>query len=367
MPLPTKIRTDLLPRYQGNGLDHLDGLVDLATNENRLGPSELSLQAYAAAAKDLFRYPDSAQRKLKAALAERFAVPAGKLACGAGSDELISLLMRLFAGPGDEVLFPGYSFIMFSRYALRTGASPIAARTDGYRLSVDGILEGITARTAIVFVANPNNPTGACLTKSEICRLRSGMPAHIPLVLDSAYAEYTDDPDYSDGSDLAEEFQNVIVLRTFSKLYGLAALRIGWCIAPAPLIDKIDRLRGPYNVSAPAQMAAIQALADLDHADASRRHNTLWRARLIDELSQAGLRAEPSGGNFLNVVFRDLQSADCAYRGLLEEGILTRPLHDYDMPECIRITVGRESDNQRIVEFFRQFAEAAPVHKKIFD
>ncbi len=353
----TKIQTDALPKYSGSGAGGGATLIDLATNENRLGPSPLALEAYAAASADLFRYPDSTHRRLKTALSERFGVGFDKIACGAGSDELIALLVRLFSGVGDEVLFPDFSFIMFHRYALRAGATPVAARTHGYRLSVDGILERICGRTSIVFVANPNNPTGSHLNRSEMRRLASGIPPHIPLVFDSAYADYAGEPDYSDGSDLMEEFPNVIVLRTFSKLYGLAALRIGWCFAPIPLVDKLDRLRGPYNLSGPAQAAAAQALLDLDHEAISRRHNSLWRARLTQDLSQLGVKVEPSGGNFLTVIFDGAQTAGSMHRFLIGRGLLTRPLQDYSMPECIRITIGRSEDNERLIEVFRDFKQ----------
>jgi histidinol-phosphate aminotransferase len=357
MLLRTKIQTDSLPRYLGNDTDDFATAVDLATNENRLGPSPLALQAYAEASADLFRYPDSAHRRLKSALSERFSVAAGKIACGAGSDELISMLARLFAGPGDEVLYPEFSFIMFLRYALRVGATPMPAPTSGYRLFVDGILERLSARTSIVFVANPNNPTGSYLNKSEIRRLASSIPRHIPLVLDCAYADYADDPDYSDGLDLIEEFENVIVLRTFSKLYALASLRIGWCFAASSLVDKLDRLRGPYNLSGAAQAAAVQAILDHDHQQVSLQHNSLWRTRLTQELSQLGLDVEPSAGNFITVIFGSSQTADNAYRFLLGRGLLTRPLHDYAMPECIRITVGRADDNERVMEAFHDYRE----------
>ncbi len=351
MPLRTKIETGSLPRYLGNGGG--EALIDLATNENRLGPSPLAMQAYAAASADLFRYPDSSHRQLKAAIAQRFGVPAAAIACGAGSDELICLLTRLFAGPGDDVLFPDFSFIMYQRYALRVGASPVAARTDGYRLSVDGILESVCAKTAIVFVANPNNPTGSTLNRGEVRRLASHIPPHIPLVLDCAYADCDPGPDYSDGLDLLGDFPNVIALRSFSKLHALSSLRIGWCAGPTALIDEIDRLRGPYNLSGPAQAAAAASLCDLDHEERSRRHNSFWRARLTQDLSALGYLVEPSGGNFITVVFGSAAAAEAMHRRLMETGFLTRGLHDYAMPECLRISIGLGHENERIVEAFR--------------
>jgi histidinol-phosphate aminotransferase len=355
MSLSTKIETDSLPRYLGNSGFHGTALVDLATNENRLGPSPLALQAYAAAAADLFRYPDSSHRRLKTALSEHFALPPERIACGAGSDELISLLVRLFAGPGDEVLYPAFSFIMFHRYALRAGAKPVAARTDGYRLSADGILESLSSRTAIVFLANPNNPTGSTLGRSEIRRLASSIPDHIPLVLDCAYADYALGPDYSEGLDLAADFPNLIVLRTFSKTYALSSLRAGWCLAPNALVDKLDRLRGPYNLSGPAQAAAAAALSDRSHIETSRRHNSLWRARLTEEFSKLGFVAEPSGGNFMTLVFDSPQKAGSLFQFFLKRGLLTRPLEDYAMPECIRITIGLSDDNERVIEAARDW------------
>jgi len=351
-----KIQTDALPRFLGHQVSEGGPVVDLATNENRLGPSPAALQAYAEASGNLFRYPNSAHRELKQALSARFGIEDTRIACGAGSDELISLLIRLFAGPGDEVLYPDFSFIMFQRYALRTGATPVAAPTQGYRLCADGLLGGLTSKTAIVFIANPNNPTGSYLNAKELRRLASGMPSHIPLVLDCAYADYAGDSDYSDGLDLLRDFENVIVLRTFSKLYGLASLRIGWCFAHSAIIDKLDRLRGPYNLSGPAQAAAAQALFDTAHEETSRSHNHAWRERLSQALADLGFQVEPSGGNFLTVIFPSAGAAESVHRFLLERGLLTRMLDDYEMPHCIRITIGRSEDNLRIEDAFREYA-----------
>jgi histidinol-phosphate aminotransferase len=350
-----KIETDALPKYLGERIVEGGALVDLATNENRLGPPPAALRAFAEASRELFRYPNSAHHELKAAISHKFGVPEANIACGAGSDELISLLIRLFAGPGDEVLFPDYSFVMFRRYAMRTGATPAASATRGYSLCVDRLLEGLTSRTSIVFVANPNNPTGSYLKGHELRRLASSVPPSIPLVLDCAYADYADDPEYSDGLDLLEEFKNVVVLRTFSKLYGLAALRIGWCFAQPALVDKLDRLRGPYNLTGPSQAAAAAALADDAHEKASRLHNSAWRKKFAQALPELGFTVEPSGANFFTMVFPSPEAAQKMHRLLMSCGLFTRMLDDYAMPQCLRITIGRDEDNVRLMQAFGEY------------
>ena len=330
-------------------------ISDLSMNENRLGSSVRAVRAFMDAGSYLWKYPDGSHLLLKKTISSRFAVDQNKIACGAGVDELITLLTRLFVAPGQEVVFPEFSFIMFALNALKVGAVPVVARAEGFAPSVDGLLESITDRTRAVFIASPNNPTGRYLMRDEVRRLARQMPAHIPLILDGAYAEYSDSPDYSDGLDLLDEFPNLVVLRSFSKLFGLASLRIGWCCASRAIIDELERIRGPYNISGPAQAAAVAALEDEAYTEMSLSHNRLWRDRLAASFTRIGVRFEPGGGNFMMTVFPNQETAQRAYRHLRARGVLTRQLHDYRLPHCLRITIGTSSDNNLMLQSLEEF------------
>jgi len=340
------------------GIRHSGGgpvVSDLSLNESRLGPSELAVGAYTEATSSLWRYPDGSHSLLKEAIAGRFNLDHNCIVCGAGADELITLLTRLFAAPGDEVVFPEFSFIMFSLNALRVGALPVAARTEGFAPSVDSLLACITERTRAVFLASPNNPTGTYLARDEVRYLLSKIRADLPFILDGAYAEYIDRPDYSDGFDLIDEFPNLIVLRSFSKIFGLASLRIGWCHASRSVVEGLERLRGPYNVSGPAQAAALAALRDEAHTKMVRDHNRVWHDRMASAFIRMGLRFVPSGGNFIMTIFPDSKTAECAYHHLRARGVLTRQLHDYTLPHCLRITIGTDADNELLLQILEEF------------
>jgi histidinol-phosphate aminotransferase len=330
-------------------------LADLSLNENRLGPSELAVRAFNDVGPHLWKYPDGSYLRLREAVATRFGIDPNKIVCGAGADELITLLTRLFVASGEEIVFPEFSFIMFSLNALRCGALPVAARTEGFAPSVDNLLKCITDRTRAVFLASPNNPTGTYLTRGEIGCLLSQMPTHIPLILDGAYAEYVDDPDYSDGLDLLDQFPNLVVLRSFSKIFGLASLRIGWCCASREIVDELDCIRGPYNISGPAQAAAIAALQDEAHTKMSKDHNRQWRQRIISEFARLGLHFEPGSGNFIMIVLPSPEIATRAYNHLRISGVLTRQLHDYRLSNCLRITIGTSSDNKLLLQSLEEF------------
>lgn len=347
-----------LPEYLA-GIQHVGDtsvVSDLSLNENRLGSSKCATEAYLKAAGTLWRYPDGSYVKLKSAIANRFGISAEQIACGAGADELITLLTRLFVHAGDEVLFPQFSFIMFPLNALKVGAIIVRSNTDNYHPLIDEVVKHITSRTRIIFLASPNNPTGAYLSRAELQTLIAQIPAHIPFVLDAAYAEYVVDPQYSDGFEFLSQTPNLIVLRSFSKVYGLASLRVGWCFASAEIIRQIDQLRGPYNVSGPAASAAIAAVNDEDHVFTSRRHNQVWLNRVAGHLSQLGIRSGPSGGNFIMAEFQSSAMADRAYDYLRKCGVLTRRLLDYELPRCLRITIGSDLDNRLLLKGLKNFA-----------
>jgi|ERR1041384_44756 histidinol-phosphate aminotransferase len=341
------------------GIQHIGDtsvVADLSLNENRLGSSKLAREAYAAAAGTLWRYPDGSYAQLKSAIGKHFGIPAEQVACGAGADELITLLTRIFVHTGDEVLFPEFSFIMFPINAVHVGAITVRSKNNDYHPSVDDLVNRITKRTRLIFLASPNNPTGAYLSREELVKLIRQIPSNIPFVLDSVYAEYMVDPHYSDGFEFLSQTQNLIILRSFSKVYGLASLRIGWCFAAPEIIRQIDQFRGPYNVSGPAVAAAIAAIDDEDHVLMTLKHNEVWLKRVTNCLSQLGIRTGPAAGNFIMAEFPSSSVADRAYSYLRECGVLTRRLIDYELPRCLRITIGNDLDNKLLLKSLNEFA-----------
>jgi histidinol-phosphate aminotransferase len=326
----------------------------LSANENPLGPSRKAIEAYGAA-QALHRYPDGGAIALRDALGARFGMDPDRIVCGAGSDELITLLTRCYVGEGDEVLQSRHGFLMYGITARTVGAMPVLAPETDLHTDVDSLLSHVTDRTRICFVANPNNPTGTYIAAAELRRLREGLREDILLVVDAAYSEYVDAPDYSDGRELVDAFENVVMLRTFSKMFGLAALRLGWCYAPAAVVDALNRVRSPFNVAVPAQAAGVAALADLDHADRSKRHNDAQLKRLAGALGQLGLSVPPSVGNFLLAGFGDAETAKRANAHLAEAGVIVRAVAAYGLPEYLRVTVGTEAENDRLLAALSDF------------
>ncbi len=337
--------------------------VKLSANENPLGPSPRARAAYAEAAAALHRYPDGGAEALRRALGRRFNLDPARVVCGAGSDELITLLVRAYAGPGDEVLMSAHGFLMYRLAALAAGCHVVTAPERDLRADVDALLARVSSRTRILFLANPNNPTGSYLTGEELARLRRELPEDVLLVIDAAYAEYVEAPDYASGFELARDHDNVVMTRTFSKLFGLAALRLGWMYAHPGIVEVMHRIRGPFNVSTPAQAAGIAALEDLDHQARSRRHNTHWRAWLARELTALGLTVHPSVANFLLVSFpqepgRDAAAAEAFLEG---EGLIPRRMDAYGLPQALRFSIGLEEDNRRLVAALARFLDGRAV------
>jgi len=331
--------------------------IRLASNENPLGPSRAAVDAYQALAGELHRYPDGGHWQLRQILAATFELEAERIVCGAGSDELISLLARAYAGPGDEVLHSAHGFLMYAIASRAAGATPVAAPETALKADVDALLARLSARTRILFLANPNNPTGSYLPAAEIARLHAGLPAQVLLVLDAAYAEYVDQPDYEPGIDLVRAAGNVVMLRTFSKLYGLAALRLGWAYAPPPVADVLSRVRGPFNVSAAALAAGAAALTDHEHLTRSRAHNSRWRPWFTEAVRALGLGPAPSAGNFVLVRFpeRPERDAAAAVTFLRQHGILVRAMGAYGLPDAVRVTIGTEEELRATVEALAEF------------
>jgi len=335
----------------------LDRIAKLSANESALGPSERAIAAAAAALPELHRYPDGNATELRQAIGRRFDLDPARIVCGAGSDELIQLLTRAYAGPGDEVLYSAHGFLMYKLSALAAGAIPIAVPETGLKTDVEALLGAVTSRTRLVFLANPNNPTGSYLTIDELNALHAGLPDDVMLVIDAAYAEYVQRNDYESGRALVDAAANVVMTRTFSKLFALAALRLGWTYAPAHVVDVLNRIRGPFNVSRVAQVAGVAALEDEDHQARSRDHNATWLPWLAAEIGRLGPVVHPSVGNFLLIEFPTSPGRDAAAASawLERHGIVARAMGAYGLPHCLRLSVGTEAENRQVVETLAGF------------
>ena len=350
-PRPRPGILDLEPYVGGlHTVEGVDEVIVLASNETPLGPSPRAIEAYRREAGHLHRYPDGSAGALRAAIGQRFGLDPKRIVCGSGSDELIALLTRAYAGPGDEVLYSQHGFLMYPISAKAVGATPVAAPEANLTADVDALLARVTERTRLVFLANPNNPTGSYIPTGEIQRLRDGLPANVPLVIDAAYAEYVSRNDYTSGAELVERHDNVVMTRTFSKVFGLAALRLGWAYCPPAVADVLNRIRGPFNVGAPTQAAGIAAVGDLSHTDAGVAHNDRLLPWFAGELQSLGLVVPPSVGNFVLARFADATAARSAYDFLLSRGVITRLMGGYGLPDSLRITIGLDSELKAVLD-----------------
>ena len=324
--------------------------------------TDQSFGAPAADAADPARYPDPDSKDLRAAIGKLHGLPMERIIMGTGSDELLNLAAQAYAGPGDEVLYVRYGFSVYDIAARRCGAVPVVAPDADYGSDVDALLALVTPKTRVVFVANPNNPTGSFLPRGEVARLHAALPSDVVLVLDQAYGEYVAPQDDDGAMALAEAHGNVLVTRTFSKIYGLAGERIGWATGARPLIDALNRIRGPFNVSNTGQAMALAGLEDQGFVDAARLHNTAERARFVEALkamSNHGLRPLPSEANFVLILFEGKLTAEMAYNGLMDAGYITRWLPGQGLPHGLRITIGTAEQMDDITAALRRMAEAA--------
>lgn len=349
---------DVAPYVGGvSTLSGFDKVIKLSSNEGPFGPSPKAIAAAVEAAKTMHRYPDGSAAVLRNILGEKVGLDAERIVCGAGSDELLQLLTRAYAGPGDEIIHTRYGFLIYDIATRTCGATPVIVEEENFRVSVDNILAAVTPRTKIVFVANPGNPTGTYLPLSELRRLKDGLPTSVLLVIDAAYAEFVEEADYSAGFKLVDESENVVVTRTFSKI-GLGGLRLGWVYCPASIAAVLNRVRGPFNVSSIAIAAGVAAIEDKAFRTMCVRHNTQWRDRLTIQLVNMGLTVTPSVANFILVHFpkkpgKDAAAADAFLRS---RGIIVRSTASYGLPDCLRITIGLDSEMETLLEAFREFS-----------
>ena len=345
---------DIAP-YVG-GTSHIEGVenaVKLSSNENPLGPSEAAITAFSRGAHNLHRYPSSDHAALRGALAEVYGLDADRIMCGAGSDEIIAFLCQAYAGPGREVVHTEHGFGMYRISALAAGATPVEVVEDNRVTDVDAILAAASDKTALVFIANPNNPTGTMISEAEVARLADSLPAQAILVLDGAYAEYVEG--YDGGAALVAARQNVVMTRTFSKIYGLGALRVGWAYGPAEIMDVLGRVRGPFNLTASALDAATAAVRDITYTDHCRRENARCRAFLAEGLAALGVPSDESHTNFVLARFADQAEANACDDWLKTQGLIVRRVAGYNLPNALRITVGDGSACRRVVHAVRQF------------
>lgn len=331
-------------------------LVKLSANENPLGTSAAALAALEEAREEAAGYPDPGSTLLREAIADHHGLDPARIVCGTGSDELLNLAAQGFAGVGDEVLFSRHSFAVYDIAARRCGAQPVEVEDRDFTADVDVLLGAVTERTRVVFLANPNNPTGTWLPPEEVVRLHQGLPSGVLLVLDEAYAEYLDPAFQRVGFDLAGSHENVLVTRTFSKIHGLAAERVGWATGAPGLIDALNRIRGPFNVTVSGQKAALAALGDEDFVKRSREHNSAERARFceaVSALGNHGLSAVPSEANFVLVRFEGDVTAEMALNALAEAGYAVRHLPGQGLGDALRITIGKTQDMDRVTATLR--------------
>ena len=345
--------------YQG-GASHVAGLsnvVKLSSNENPFGPSDSAKDVYRKLAFELHRYPSSDHSALRAAIGDVHGVEPDRVICGAGSDEIIAFLCQAYAGPGDEVIHTEHGFAMYRISTLAAGATPVEVPERERVTDVDAILAACTERTRLVFVANPNNPTGTMVGESELARLARGLPEQALLVVDGAYAEYVEG--YDGGAALVDSAENVVMTRTFSKIYGLGGLRVGWGYGPQHVIDVLARMRGPFNVSNAALAAAEAAVRDTTWTDKCRNENTRLRAWLAEALAEHGVPSDTSTANFILARFASQAEAEACDDFLRDHGLLVRRVAGYKLPHCLRITVGDEASCRQVAHAVGKFMEQA--------
>ena len=357
-PVPGPGILDIAPYIGGESkAAGIERPIRLASNESALGPSPKAIAAYQALAGEIFRYPDGSALELRQALGRAHGLDPDRIICGSGSDELIALLQRGYVGPDAEVLYSRHGFLMYPIGTLAVGGTPVAVPERDLTADVDAFLARVTDRTRLVFIANPNNPTGTYLSADELARLHAGLPKHVVLAIDAAYAEFVNRNDYEPGIALVNRAENVVMLRTFSKIYALAGLRLGWAYCPPGIADVLNRIRGPFNINAAALAAGVAAVGDLGALARARAHNEKWLPWFSERLQALGLQLTPSVGNFVLPQFPDdpPHNADAAFAFLQSRGILTRQMGGYGLPKHLRITIGTGEEMETVAAAIAEF------------
>jgi histidinol-phosphate aminotransferase len=329
--------------------------IKLSSNEGAFGPSPGAQAAFRAAAEEIHRYPDGSAAELRAAIGRRFGLDPERIVCGAGSDDLIYQLCLSYGGKGTELIMTEHGFSIYQIAGQYAGTRVIKVPERNRTADVDAILAAVSPATKSVFIANPNNPTGTMLTQAEMTRLRAGLPAEVLLVIDAAYAEYVERPDFDAGTKLVDANDNTVMTRTFSKMWGLGGMRVGWAYAPPAIVDVLNRVRGPFNVSIAAQAAAVAALAEPGWLEKGRAHNVEYRAKLTAALRAAGIQVGDSEGNFVLADFGSEAKADAANAFLRTRGLIVRGVRGYGLPTCLRITVGTAEEVSLVSDALTEF------------
>lgn len=326
----------------------LTSIVKLASNENPLGPSQKALEAAQAELADLARYPDGNGFKLKQALAQKLGVAQAGITLGNGSNDILDLIARAYAGPGREVIYSQYAFAVYAISTQAVNATAVVTEARNWGHDLEAMAAAITDNTSIIFIANPNNPTGTWLTQAQISEFMAKVPEHVIVVLDEAYGEYIDQPEFPDSIAMLADYPNLIITRTFSKAYGLAGLRIGYSISGMDIADVLNRVRHPFNANSMALAAATAVLTDYEYLAQSKKVNDLGLKHLTAGLDKLGLGYIESVGNFICVdTGRDAMPV---YQALLEQGVIVRPVANYGMSQHLRVSVGLEQENERFLQ-----------------
>jgi histidinol-phosphate aminotransferase len=357
-PVPRPGVLDIAPYVPGkSSAPGVAKVYKLSSNESPLGPSPKAVAAYHDVAARLEDYPDGSVAELRNAIGRVFGLDPARIVCGAGSDDLLNMLAQAYLTDGDEVLYSQYGFLMYPIYSLSRGAKPIAVPEKNYTADIDAIIAAVTPKTRIVFIANPNNPTGTYVPFDEIKRLHKALPPNVILVLDAAYAEYVQRNDYEAGIELVATSENVVMCRTFSKIHGLAAVRLGWLYGPENIVDVLNRVRSPFNVNSAAIKAGVAAIEDAAHLEKSVAHNNEWLGWVSEEIIELGLKVTPSVGNFVLIHFPETKGKTAADADafLTQRGLILRRVAGYGLPNCLRMTVGTEEANRLVVAALKEF------------
>ena len=350
-PRPNPAILKIAPYVGGEAqLTGVNRVIKLSSNEGAFGPPPAAIAAAAKAATEMHRYPDGGCHALRQAIGSRFGLDPERIVCGNGSDELLALLIHAYAGPGAEIVMSAHGFVMYDIAGTASGARVIKVPERNLGTDIDAMLAAVSPDTRMVIIANPNNPTGSLLPQSEVERLRAGLPPDVLLLIDAAYSEYVDRPDYDAGTKLVDAGDNTVMTRTFSKIFGMGGTRLGWCYGPPAIIDVMNRSRGPFNVNLVAQEAGIAALSEQHWVEAGRAHNATQRAKLTAALEGIGIKVWPSEGNFVLADFATPEAADAADAALRRRGIIVRGMRAYNLAHCLRITVGTAEECDLVAE-----------------